>query len=58
MPYDSESLWGIKYDIEKPNDHVKYLNLRNYEKSDYKKYWEMVNGKLDQNYIYECIMNK
>ncbi len=47
MPYDSESLWGIKYDIEKPNDHVKYLNLRNYEKSDYKKYWEMVKGNLD-----------
>ena len=49
MPYDSESLWGIEYDIEKPNDHVKYLNFRNYEKSDYKKYWEMVKGQLNEN---------
>ena len=47
MPYDTQSLWGIEYDIKKPNNHVKYLNLRNYDKSDYEKYWEMIKGKLD-----------
>ncbi len=49
MPYDSESLWGIEFDIEKPNNHVGYLNLRDYKKSDYEKYWNMIKGRLDQN---------
>lgn len=46
MPYDDNSLWGIEIDTNKPNKHVKFRNLRDFKKSDYKKFWSLIKGNI------------
>ena len=39
-------LWGIKVDINNPNNHVKFKNLRNFTNKDYIKFWSMIKGEF------------
>ncbi|MAH78413.1 MAG: metal-dependent hydrolase [Rickettsiales bacterium] len=44
LPYDSNSLWGIKIDIDNKDEHVSFKNLRNFNSNNYKEFWLMLNG--------------
>ena len=44
LPYDSNSLWGIKIDIDNKDQHVSFKNLRNFNSKNYKEFWLMLNG--------------
>lgn len=46
LPYDNKSLWGIKIDINHPDDHVNFMNLRKFEDKHYDEFWLMLNGKF------------
>ncbi len=46
LPFDARSLWGIKVDINNPDNHVKFKNLRNFTNKDYIKFWSMIKGEF------------
>ena len=41
-----QSLWGIEINPSKPDEHVKFKNLRNFKNNDYKNFWNMLKGNL------------
>jgi inner membrane protein len=45
LPNDTKSLWGIEVNVKNKDEHVKFLNLRNATKSQYEKFWQMLQGK-------------
>lgn len=47
LPFDLHSLWGIKINKEKPQSHVEYKNLRNFESYHYSQFWKMLKGDMD-----------
>lgn len=48
LPYDDRSLWGIEIDVQHPDNHVIFNNLRNISDKHYDEFWLMLNGKLRQ----------
>jgi inner membrane protein len=42
LPYDTMSLWGIEVDMQKQDEHVKWIVLRNFEQSHYDEFWDML----------------
>ena len=48
LPHDVYSLWGIKIDSSNQDQHVEYINLRKFKKNQYKTFWNMLNGKLQE----------
>ena len=46
LPHDNKSLWGIKIDTT-TDKHVDFKNLRDFEKKDYRNFWEMLKGNLN-----------
>ena len=46
LPHDLQSLWGIEINPSKPDEHVKFKNLRNFKNNDYKNFWNMLKGNL------------
>lgn len=46
LPYDNKSLWGIKIDVNTPQQHVTFINLRNINGKHYDEFWLMLNGKF------------
>ena len=46
LPYDHKALWGIQFDLKKPDSHANFINLRNFDNDDYSKFWKMLNGKF------------
>ncbi|HCK92135.1 MAG TPA: metal-dependent hydrolase, partial [Gammaproteobacteria bacterium] len=39
LPYDDKSLWGIEININTPEIHVDFKNLRDFNEKFYKEYW-------------------
>lgn len=48
LPYDYKSLWGIKIDPTNKDQHAKFISLRNFEKKDYKDFWNLLKGRILQ----------
>ncbi len=46
LPYDFRALWGIQFDLKKPESHANFISLRNFEKNDYSEFWKMLNGNF------------
>ena len=46
LPYDYNSLWGIKVDPKNKNQHAKFISLRNFKKQDYEDFWNLLKGKI------------
>jgi len=42
LPYDTYSLWGIEVDMQKQDEHVKWVVLRNFEQAHYDEFWAML----------------
>ena len=55
FPYDNKSLWGIQIDFDNQNNHVEFLNLREFTKKDFKKFWQLLNGiyEVDESKKYD-----
>lgn len=49
LPYDDQSLWGIRIDTSNPNAHVSFGNLRNINDNNLDEFWLMLNGKFSDN---------
>ena len=47
FPYDDKSLWGIKIDVNNPDEHVSFTNLRNFNDSYYNDFWLMLKGRFN-----------
>ena len=47
LPYDNKSLWGIEIDNDKPNEHVFFKNIRNFNYKIYYEFWNMLKGNLN-----------
>lgn len=46
LPYDYRALWGIQFDLEKPENHANFISLRNFDDNDYSEFWKMINGNF------------
>ena len=46
LPYDYKALWGIQFDLKKPESHANFVNLRNFDNDDYSEFWKMLKGKF------------
>ena len=57
LPYDDKSLWGIKVDLDQPEKHVTFGNLRNINDKHYDEFWLMLNGKFKKYEINENTNN-
>lgn len=49
LPYDDKSLWGIDINIEAPNNHVEFKNLRAVKDRHLDEFWMMLNGNFPEN---------
>ncbi len=47
FPYDDKSLWGIKIDVNNPDEHVSFTNLRNFNDNYYNDFWLMLKGRFN-----------
>ncbi len=45
LPNDLDSLWGIKLKPEREQEHVSFLNFRNFDKKYYLEFWKMLRGQ-------------
>ncbi len=48
LPNDHLSLWGIEINIEKPENHVMFKNLRNFDEKIYSDFWKMIKGDFTE----------
>ncbi len=46
LPYDYKALWGIQFDLKKPESHANFISLRNFDDNDYSEFWKMLNGNF------------
>jgi len=46
LPYDYKALWGIQFDLNKPESHANFINLRNFDDDTYSEFWRMLKGKF------------
>ncbi len=46
LPYDYKALWGIQFDLKKPESHANFINLRNFDDDNYSEFWRMLKGKF------------
>ncbi len=46
LPYDNKSLWGIKINENNSEQHVNFLNLRNFKSNQYLEFWSMLKGNM------------
>ena len=46
LPYDSKSLWGIEINLADQRAHTNFVNLRNFQKIHYEKFWKMLKGEF------------
>ena len=53
LPNDDKSLWGIEININTPELHADFKNLRDFDEKFYKEYWRMLSG----NYKYQTLEN-
>lgn len=44
LPYDYRALWGIQFDLKRPESRANFINLRNFNDNDYSEFWKMLNG--------------
>ena len=47
LPYDDKSLWGVEIDLNNPNKHVVFKNIRNFDEKIFYEFWEMLKGNLN-----------
>lgn len=47
LPNRIEPLWGIKADLERPDEHVQYITARDFAAKDQATFWRMLWGQPD-----------